>query len=350
MMRVCELAPVDCDIHIPPPTMPSLLPYLSDYWSDMVVMRGVDRLDPGSRHGLPSTSFSGDATQLCRAALDPWNTRYAIGHCLHAAPGVFSEDMGNVLVSAVNDWVAQEWLARDARLRASILVHTENPQRAVEEIERRADDNRFVQVLMPLLDRMPLGKRHYWPIYEAAERHGLAIGVHAGSLYHHAPSPIGWPSSMVEEYSGQSIGFQSQLLSFIAEGVFAKFPGLKVVLLESGVTWLPAFMWRAVKEWRAMRIEVPWVDRPPDEIVREHVRVSVQPLDAPPDDERLLRVIDQIASDDVLLFSTNFPHHDAMEHGPLPAAFGDALVERICVHNPLAAFPCLQRAEMEEVR
>ena len=60
---------------------------------------------------------------------------------------------------------------------------------AVEEIERCAADQRFVQVLMLVMGDMPLGKRHYWPIYAAAERHGLPIGIHAGSSYRHPVTP-----------------------------------------------------------------------------------------------------------------------------------------------------------------
>jgi predicted TIM-barrel fold metal-dependent hydrolase len=32
------------------------------------------------------------------------------------------------------------------------------------------------------------------------------------------------------------------LLSLVSEGAFAKFPDLKVVFMESGFAWLPAFL------------------------------------------------------------------------------------------------------------
>ncbi len=70
--------------------------------------------------------------------------------------------------------------------------------------------------------------------------------------------------------------FQAQILSLIYEGVFGKFPGLKVVLMESGVSWLPAFMWRANKTWRGVRVEVPWVEREPASIMRDHMRFTMQ--------------------------------------------------------------------------
>ena len=73
------------------------------------------------------------------------------------------------------------------RLRASIVVPAQAPLLAAEEIERCAGDRRFVQVLLPVACEMMLGRCYYWPIYEAAAQHGLPIGIHAGSMYRHAP-------------------------------------------------------------------------------------------------------------------------------------------------------------------
>ena len=42
--------------------------------------------------------------------------------------------------AAINNWIAAEWLDRDPRLRASIVVPAHSPDLAVAEIERRADD------------------------------------------------------------------------------------------------------------------------------------------------------------------------------------------------------------------
>jgi len=78
--------------------------------------------------------------------------------------------------------------------RASIVVPAQAPLLAVEEIERLAPDLRFVQVLMPVACELMLGRSYYWPIYEAAVRHNLPIGLHAGSMYRYAPTSTGWPS------------------------------------------------------------------------------------------------------------------------------------------------------------
>ncbi len=344
-------APIDCDIHCAVPDTAVLLPYFNEYWRDALLQRGIERLSLNLTSYPPNAPISarpdwrpngrkpGSDFELLRIqALDAFGSRYAILNCLHAAQVFHGEDMSAAFCAAVNDWLAREWLDRDPRLRASILIPSENPDLAVAEIERSAADRRFVQVLMWAMNELPLGRRFYWPIYRAAERHALPIGVHAGSLYRHAPSSIGWGSYLTEDYVLQSAAFESQLLSLVSEGAFAKFPDLKVVFMESGFAWLPAFLWRANKTWRGVRSEVPWVKQPPADIVHHHVRLTVQPIDEPPDDAALERILDQIGSDQMLLFSTDYPHWHFDGIDALPKPMTGALARKILVDNPLATF------------
>jgi uncharacterized protein len=115
-----------------------------------------------------------------------------------------------------------------------------------------------------------------------------------------------------------------------------------VVLLESGVTWLPGFMWRAIKTWRGVRAEVPWVNRSPAEILRESVRLSMQPIDAPPDPAVIERIMEQIDCDRMLLFATDYPHWQFEGDRVLPDGLSPALRQRICVDNPLDTYPRLK--------
>jgi predicted TIM-barrel fold metal-dependent hydrolase len=250
--------------------------------------------------------------------------------------------MAAAFCRALNDWIAKEWLDRDARLRASIVVPMQNTEYAVDEIERCAKDRRFVQVLVLAMQEVPLGRRSFWPIYAACERHGLPLGIHAGSTYRHSITSLGWPSYYIEDYASHTQAFQSQVASLVCEGVFAKFPGLKVVLLESGVTWLPGFLWRFSKFWRGVRSEVPWVDRSPAEIVRDHVRLTTQPFDAPPDGDGVERLIEHLRSDAVLLYASDYPHWQFDGDQVMPLGLPEALRQRIMVDNPLSTYTRLQ--------
>jgi uncharacterized protein len=345
--------PIDCDLHPTVPNLGALLPYLDEVWRETVQRRGFEPLVPISyptgnplsvrsdwrgADGLGAT----DAGRLAEQALDPFGTRIAILNCLYGAPVLFSDDLASAFCRAVNDWIAAEWLDRDPRLRASIVVPQLNAERAVDEIERRAADQRFVQVLLLASGELPLGRRQNWPIYAAAERHGLPVGIHAGSTYRHPVTPVGWPSTYTEDYVSQASGFASALTSLVTEGVFAKFPDLTVVLLESGVSWLPAHLWRLTKFWKGLRSEVPWVSDPPTAIVRARVRLSVQPLDAPDDPALLERLMEHLGSDAMLLFATDYPHWQFEGTNALPPGLDAGLARKIMVDNPRRTYQRLR--------
>jgi predicted TIM-barrel fold metal-dependent hydrolase len=354
-MQVPIAGAIDCDVHPAMPGVTALLPYLNDYWRDQIGNRHIDQL-PFQLSSYPANSPLSARPDWHLAAgekpgpepirahvLDRFGLGLAICNPLHGVVALFNNDMAAALCAAVNDWVARELLDAESRLRASILLPVPDVDLCVREIERLAPDKRFVQVLFLAMGEAPLGRRSNWPIFAACEKHGLAVGIHAGSTYRHAPTYAGWPSYRVEDYVAQSGAFETQLLSLIAEGVFQKHPRLKVVMIESGLTWLPHFLWRTAKTWRGTRPEVPWLDRSPAEIVHEHVRFTLQPVDAPrAKPEVLARTLEHIGSDDVLLFSTDYPHWQFDGEDVLPAGLGQAKIRKMLVDNALDAYPRLR--------
>ena len=115
-------------------------------------------------------------------------------------------------------------------------------------------------------------------------------------------------------------------------------------MLESGVTWLPSFIWRFKKYWRGLTMEIPWVDRPPEEIIHEQVRFSLQPFDAPEDEATTAKVLDHLGSDDLILFSTDYPHWQFDGQDVLPKGLPNELIRKILVDNPRATYPRLSAA------
>jgi len=344
---------IDCDIHPGVPEIKALLPYMNDFWQESFVARGLDGFDMMSyplgspitcrqdwrmKGERPGSSLAG----MQRDALDAFGISLAICNPLTGGQVAVSESMGAAICSAVNDWVVEHWLNKDRRLRASIVVPPQAPLLAVEEIERLAGENRFVQILLPAACEMMLGRSYYWPIYEVAAKYDLPIGVHAGSMYRYAPTSTGWPSHYLHDYVANSQLFEDQLLSLISNGVFNRYPHLRFVLIESGVTWLPGFIWRAIKTWRGVRAEVPWVKRSPAEVIRENVRLTVQPIDAPRDSNVFDRIIEMIDSDNMLLFASDYPHWQFDGDAVLPPGLPPTLVQRIRVDNPLETYPRLK--------
>ncbi len=341
---------IDCDVHPRVPSIDVLRRYMDSYWSETVVVRGVDEFATiaypknaplTARPDYAQDKADQDAGRTAKALLDPHGFGHAILNCLYAVQMIRDEHMAAAFARAVNDWVRHEWLDRDPRFRASIVVPYQSIDKAVAEVERCAEDKRFVQALFIAGTEEPLGKSRFWPIYEACERHGLTIGIHAGSSYHHAVTGSGWPSYWAEDYAASSLAMHAQVGSLVMEGVFLKYPKLKAVMIESGVTWLPPFLWRLNKFWRGTRMETPWIDRLPSEIVKDHIRLTTAPFDAPDEPGMLARIIDQLPSEDMLLFASDFPHWQNDGDAMLPPGIDSVLRKKILIDNPLATYPRL---------
>jgi predicted TIM-barrel fold metal-dependent hydrolase len=311
---------IDCDVHANVPSLDALDRYLDPVWIMTAKERGWRgpvglRLNypPGApttaraqwRHG--ATTPASDLATVQKEILDPWRVERAVLNCYYAIDAMRHPDWAAALARAVNDWLIDAWLSKDPRLAASMVVPARDPAAAAKEIDRVGSYPGFVQVLMPVRSERGYGQRVFWPIYEAMLRHDLVMGIHWGGQAEQGPSPTGFASWYIEEYAAEPQVFASQLTSLVIEGVFQKFPALRVSMLEGGFTWLPTWSWNLNKKWKGLRRDFPWVDRQPTEIIREHFRFSIAPADMGPP-EQMKRVLHWLASEDLLMFASDYPH------------------------------------------
>jgi uncharacterized protein len=336
---------VDCDAHAVVADIAVLEPYLDDHWREVVAT--TQFAGPTDQAHPPNLATSlgdyapvgDDAPGTTLAALrahvlDPLDADIAILACDYAVDSVRNPDAAATLAAAANDWLVAEWLERDSRLRAAIVVPSGQPAMAAAEVSRVGTHPGFVAVHLPVRVAMPYGNRQWWPLFDAITGHDLVAHLHFGGAPGLPPTASGWPTSWLEEYADMASAFQSQLTSLVAEGTFDRYPGLRLALLEAGFAWLPAFLWRFDKSWRGLRREIPWTKRVPSAYVREHVRIGLQPVDGPPDPGQLLEVIDQLGSDDLLMFATDYPHRHVPDGlAAIPSGLPVGLAERILSAN-----------------
>ncbi len=310
---------IDVDIHCNVPSAQALFPYLSAHWREYVTYSAfkgpTDTAYPG---GAPTTALPGTRPEsgppgsslamVQEQVLDAWNTEIGILNCTYAVESLHNPDTAAAMSAAVNDWMIQEWLEREPRLRASIVVPSRVPELAAKEIDRVGKHPGVVQVFLPVVSEAPYGHRRYWPIFEAAVKHDLVVSLQFGGSPGNPPTGAGWPSYYLEEYAAMAQVFQTQILNLCVEGVFDTFTTLRIAMIESGWTWLPSLLWRIDKDWKGLRREVPWNTRAPSEYVRERMKFSLQPLDSSPDPRHMLALMGQLPSDDLLMFSTDYPH------------------------------------------
>ena len=329
---------IDVDIHCNVPSAQALFPYLSAHWREYMTYSAfkgpTDTPYPG---GAPTTALPGTRPEngppgsslalVREQVLDAWNVEVGILNCSYAVESLHNPDTAAAMASAVNDWIIHEWLEQEPRLRASIVVPSRVPEMAAKEIDRVGGHPGVVQVYLPVVSEAPYGHRRYWPIFEAAARHDLVVSLQFGG------SP-GQPADRVRlavvlprrvrRRCPRSSRPRSS--TCCVEGVFDHFPTLRIAMIEGGWTWLPSLMWRIDKDWKGLRREVPWNTQAPSEYIRERMRFSLQPLDASPDPRHMLMLIDQFGSDDLLMFSTDYPHwqfdtpEEALPAGPVARA------------------------------
>ena len=219
------------------------------------------------------------------------------------------------LARAHNDWIRERWLDADPRFRGAIVCAAQDPRAAAEEIRRVAKDERFVHVLLVGGSERPYGEPRYLPIFEAAAETGLPIAIHSGGEgigIAAPPGGAGAPSFYIEWHTvGSSASIVAHLVSLLCHGLFERFPSLRVLLMEGGIAWLPGILWRLDTNWRGLRGEVPWLERKPSEVAREHIRFTTQPLEHTDGrDDLLWEMLAAVGAPEILCFASDYPHWD----------------------------------------
>jgi len=339
---------IDTDVH-ERAELDALVPYLEPMWQKYITdyrwvpdrylpysqptAGGLDRADALLPDGRPGGS---DLAMLRQQVLDEYNVEHSIlTGWLNA--GALQEgwvEFKTALMTAYNDWQLETWVEKDDRLYGSIHVNPWDAEGAVREIDRMAAHPRMVQVMLYVCDQA-FGEPRYHPIFEAAQRHNLAVGIHHSE---NSPTALGFHRYFAEWHTLVPQVFMSEAVSLIFNGVFDKFPELKVILIEGGFSYVPHLMWHADQQYKELRHETPWVKRMPSQIIRDQMRFATQPIEEFTA-EQLTTLIGQMESDELVCFSTDYPHWDfdsPLE--ALPADLSEDLKSKIFFENAAAIY------------
>lgn len=217
------------------------------------------------------------------------------------------------MATATNEWLANHWLDSTnnwhQRWRGSICAAIEDPRSAVAEIEKWAGHPYMSQILIKAEPRPAWGDPQYDPVWAAATKHDITVSCHLSrGNYETMPMPpVGFPSYNHDFMVTYSLLAANQVMSLIFDGVFDRFPTLRVVLVEHAFTWILPLMWRmdaiyaARKSWMSIK-------RKPSEYVKDHLKFTTQPLDYPEDKTELSRALEWMEAEKILLFSSDYPH------------------------------------------
>lgn len=349
---------IDSDIHHRWVTPRDILPYLSERTRDFVTAgpkmfpimppgltvphtNGVNkRLDSYSDEGHPPGSHL--PTLQKQLFAESGVTRGVLSYDVTHVAGIRNSPLSVELCTAVNEWSKEHWLDHDDRLRGAILVPTANPAAGAEEIHRLGNDPRMAEVIVvdnPLA--RPFGDPIYHDIYRAAAEYDLPIAIHvAGDSMGYAQSNAGGvPGNRLEFHTTLPQAPVTHLTSFITHGVFERFPNLRLLLVECGISWAPWLMTSLDQHERLLRLESPWVKRTPSDYIRDHVLLTTQPLEATAETDHLLQWFDAVGGfEDLLCFSSDYPHWDFDEPSHIVDHLPEAWHEKILFRNAARAY------------
>lgn len=346
-----QRAIIDTDIH-ERVLYEDLAPYLDNPWRRYLTdnhwiqekhlpytqptIAGVDRADARVPDGRPAGS---DLAFMQKQLLDTHGHKYGIlTGALDPSPSSMHgwPEMATALATAYNNWQIENWLEKDDRLYGSIQIAAQDPQGAVREIERVGSHPKMVQVLLPI-DDFIWGDPYYHPIYEAAERHNLMIAMH----HNEPPIYFGkWPRYFIEWHNLIPTSHMFEITSMIFNGVFEKFPNLKLMMVEGGFSYVPHLMGQMDLQYKNLRHEVPWVKQMPSQTIREHIRFTTQPIEEFTK-KGFMQVVDQMGSDELICFSTDYPHWDYDSPSRALPSLDESLAQKVFHDNAKAFYPKL---------
>jgi predicted TIM-barrel fold metal-dependent hydrolase len=255
---------------------------------------GID--DDGFRAGTPKLRLQDmDRDGLAASVIyGPLSLGFAIDE-----PG-----LQEACYAAWNDWAIEEFNAIDPdRLCVLAFLPNHTPRAAAAELERCAARGHRGAIIAAF--DIDLGDPAWDVLWTAAEDAGVPISFHIrGGTSSTLSYQLGkWQSAAYATVL--PLQLDEPLAIMIFSGALERHPGLRLVLAESGVGWLPYFLARMDLEWEALRDKVDYApSAPPSELFRRQAFATFE-------EERLAADIIPMLGADCCMWASDYPHTDS---------------------------------------
>ncbi len=225
-------------------------------------------------------------------------------------------DLAAALARAYNRWLADFCRDSGDRLIGAAHLCTHDVDVAVVELERAVSDGLRGAFVVPFTwTRIPHGDPYYDPLWQAAERLGVPVGIHpsyeppwADTLGRFpgmgSPGTFGGAGQFMRIMAARH-GVTEAFASFFSYGTLDRFPSLKLGVLESGAGWIGAFLDRLdTLAADTMLRHVSPLQTPASECFARQCWISCDP------DERAAPLIVDHVGADRFVWATDYPHPD----------------------------------------
>ena len=206
------------------------------------------------------------------------------------------------LTRAYNNYVSEEWLKVNPRFKSVALMPFTDIEESIKEMRRCVTELGFSGVFLAAVGFGLLGEKRTHAFYAEAERLGTFVAVHGG----HATREQRYTKFIQRHTIGFPVSAMQQMMHMTYEGVYEKFPNLRVGYLEAGATWVPYMLNRMDEEWekRGWFEAIECKKKPSDYLCGGNVFIHAEP------GEQLLPEVIRIMGQNRLFYASDWPHWD----------------------------------------
>ncbi len=212
------------------------------------------------------------------------------------------------LAFAYNRWLVERILAVQPRLRSMLYLPFHDPEACYKMVMKYGDTKGVSGFLVTATHNAAVHDNRFMKLYSALEERGLPLAFHGG--YNMGERAF---ASMNRFISVHSLGFVFynlvHMTNWVINGLCERFPKLKVIWMESGLSWIPFLMQRLDNEYMMRSNEAPQLKRLPSEYMRD-MYYSTQPMERTNNLEALALTMKMIKADTQLMYSSDYPHWD----------------------------------------
>lgn len=261
--------------------------------------------------------------------------------------GALAQDQPAMLAAfrAFNRWLLDDWSYNyQERIFPAPYLTLANVEWAVQELEFALDHGARIINMRPgpvegEATNRSFGHRSHDPFWSRVNEAGITVAFHAGDFGY---------GFMLEKWGvrGEFQAFRLPALfqlitmspiadtvaSFLADGIFMRFPGIRLAAVENGSDWVAPLFLKLKKAWQMRR---PMWQEDPRETLRRHVWVS-------PFYEDDLTELGELVGVDHILFGSDWPHAEGLAE-PLDyvddldaAGFHQSQVDQVMYANAAA--------------
>src|ERR1700752_1434248 len=233
--------------------------------------------------------------------------------CLFPTPMLFlglhpQVEVEVAMCRAYNRWLCERILAIEPRIVSMLYLPFNDPDAAYRTVKDFGDKKGVVGFMVTSPRYKPVHDNAYVKTYALLEEIGKPISFHAA--YNWNDQSLALTNRFIGVHALGFMWFNMvHMTNWVVNGLPERFPKLKVMRIESGLTWAYSLMQRLDHSYKMRTSDCPSLKRKPSEYMRE-MYYSSQPMEIPDDLSILEATFKMINAETQLVWSSDYPHWD----------------------------------------